>query len=109
MTSPTNEHREQAREIMYDGFEPQAGSLGLDSKAVRRRIDMIASALSSRDAEVREDLEEFKVADCWCDYGAIFNLHSKRCLKTQALYSKLQAPELQEGLGQSKENSNVDQ
>lgn len=45
-TNPTNEHREQAREIVYADINIARG------QAAERLIDRIASALSSRDAEI---------------------------------------------------------
>lgn len=95
-TEPTEKHREEAREIMYSGFEPKAGSLTLDGKAVRRRIDMIASALSSRDTEIREVLEglRFRYSGCWCPnrhpgLGETMP-HEPACLAARGLWERVQ-------------------
>ena len=37
---------------MYDGFISHGGSIHLDHNAVQRRVDMIASELSAKDAEI---------------------------------------------------------
>lgn len=54
------------------------------------------SELSSRDAEVKQVLEEPRGSrTCWCEYGFI-DLHSKRCIAASALYSKVRGSEVQE-------------
>lgn len=119
----SNEHREQAREIRFpfpcgcmDAHE--GGGMAVEEYTCAAH-HLIAEALSSRDAEVREVLvgliahrvrdREGNTTLHWCkiESDGYFECCAE-CSAARDLYSKLQAPEVQEGLGQSKENSSVD-
>ena len=77
MTSPTDKHREEAREIAAHRTER------FDSFVSR-----IAASLSSRDQEIREVLEGLRTGDCWCPNGQLME-HSPACLAAYILYNKL--------------------
>ena len=99
--NPTNEHREQAREIetrLIDLFTEEATRLHKVPGAFTNRLAHIAarsvaSALSSRDREVREVLEglaTYRNPQCWCPPGTETEPHSEACRAATALYTKLQ-------------------
>lgn len=84
----TDAHKEQAREIV-DKYRLPNGQVAADL------MRDIASALSSRDAEVRELLEKLSYqARCWCPEAERFDgnppRHHEHCERAQTLYAKLQ-------------------
>lgn len=114
----SNEHREQARAerlfavvgdngalwTTFDTREKAEGYPGprMLELAPRSIVEYVpASALSSRDAEVREVLERLQHLPpsdppCWCWVKWTTGEHDGPCRAARDLYSKLQAPELQE-------------
>lgn len=58
---------------------------------MRDKEQLIAAALSSRDAEIREVLEGLRNedGDCWCvHFGSDY--HAEECEQAQRLYNRLQ-------------------
>lgn len=128
--NPTNEHREQAREnelLPCPFCGATAGDIPLRrghgvivgcsacqaQQFATERGEAIKlwnqRTLSSRDAEVREVLEGLsslrrythgQPERCWCDAEDPETPHMPACLAARDLYSKLQAPELQEEKGE---------
>lgn len=102
MTNPTNEHREQAREIVRlwcaDSFDALRDGESLQSPpgAMTELTNRIASALSSRDREVREVLEGLRNNHgCWCPGSEEYEFKppfvcGSHCQRARALYTKLQ-------------------
>lgn len=100
-TNPTNEHREQAREIVVKAFDSVHRCP--NAKAICEQLQAdIASALSSRDAEIREVLKNLRTKttpeNCWCSdiypHSAGRGSHAKWCLAARALYAKLQPDQI---------------
>lgn len=89
----TDAHKEEAREIAEQWrFAMPRGSVGQLTSAqwddLERRI---ASALASRDTEVRQVLEGLRnLNGCWCVVTAG---HSESCIRAQVLYEKVQPKE----------------
>ena len=96
----TNDHREQAREIVRlwaDEIPDVSWWIGFDVLTIRNLpyeldtddlINRIATSLSSRDAEIKEVLEGLRLGGCWCPKGQLIR-HSPVCLVARALYDKL--------------------
>lgn len=91
-----NEHREQAREIV-DSFAQLLYSSSLTDVEVSydHLKNRIASALSSRDTEIRKVLASLQRREnCWCEWK---DGHAGYCQITTALYAKLQPREASDG------------
>ena len=86
---PTAKHQQEAREIVTAHAE--------HSVVVRQEqlIDTFASALSSRDTEIREALAGLRRAydmngdPCWCA-SLTDTIHDVACLATRVLWNKVQ-------------------
>lgn len=105
ITNPTNEHREQAREIAdlfiltFKRLDPSE-----QSASAELLVKRIASALSSRDTEVREVLaglihhhvchDDGSVTQHWCqkESDGYFECHAD-CQAARTLYARLRPPE----------------
>lgn len=96
----TNEHREQAREIVRlwaDKIPDVSWWIGFDVLTIRNLpyeldtddlINRIATSLASQDAEIKEALEGLRLGGCWCPKGQLIG-HSRACVAARALYAKL--------------------
>lgn len=87
MTEPTEKHREEAERIVIDWRNKHVGSLDFHLASL---TSMITTALSARDAEVREVLEGLRAhinQDCWC--RTCSEGHSSACLAARALFERL--------------------
>lgn len=94
-TEPTEKHREEARELLRT-CEQRTG-MDLASESLPNDLaDRIASALASRDTEIRKVLEGLQTyrpdGGCWCrDVPPLRQLkHSPACIAARALYDSLQ-------------------
>ena len=92
----SNEHGEQAREIVLRVLRLRSDTELAGVYA--EMVDATASALSSRDREVREVLEGLRVSrNCWCpedeqDIGRTY-IHFEECKAARALYEQVQGKE----------------
>lgn len=98
-TEPTEKHREKARELLRACEQRTGMDLASDSLP-NDLADRIASALSARDAEVREVLEglsrvlRFRNGPpqrCWCEDPNSNWTHTPACVAARALYNRLQS------------------
>lgn len=85
----TEKHKQEAREIVEVA---RCGPTRKDCDVAALELpvlrDRIASALSSRDKEIREVLEGLRGKKCWCEdfYG-----HTPACLAAGGLWKKVQS------------------
>lgn len=100
MTNPTNEHREQAREIarcaFHGGDLPMIDGQTIASTSSNPEtvlVDYIEAALSSRDSQIREVLERLQKQPhskppCWCWVTWTTGEHDGPCKAARKLYKK---------------------
>lgn len=89
----TDAHKEEARELAKQ-ITVTGDSYRFPAIARMREdaaTELIASALASRNTEVREVLEGLRnLNGCWC---VVTIGHSESCIRAQALYEKVQPKE----------------
>lgn len=95
MSNLTNDHGEQARRMLFE-CEQRTGMNLASCSEPNDLVDRIATALSSRDTEVREVLEGLRNNHgCWCPGSEEYEFEAPficgpSCHAARALYAKLQ-------------------
>lgn len=98
-------HKEQAREIVA-AYKNHCEARLWETRAEGWLETQIASALASRDTEVREVLEGLQdtITNCWCDSDGD-SPHMPWCVAAHDLYNKLTSPSASEATVQDKEHT----